>query len=86
MVLFISLDSKFWHDLLGILYFYKNAREKLNDGNIYTFDSADAVEEFVKLPYSKIYQNVVAQYPQRFGDSNVLYTLNFKIGQRHLNN
>lgn len=77
--LFISLGSKFWHDLLDILYFYKNARQKLSDGNLSDFDEADTTQEFIETPYSKIYQGVVANNTQFFGDKNVLYTLNGRV-------
>jgi hypothetical protein len=76
---FISLGSKFWHDLLDILYFYKNARQKLSDGNLPDFDEADTTQEFMETPYSKIYQGVVASNTQFFGDKNVLYTLNGRV-------
>jgi hypothetical protein len=74
--LFISLGSKFWHDVLDILYFYKNAREKLSDTNIFNLDSADAVEEFVNLKNSNLIFLLKSQHSEHFkDDSNVLYTL-----------
>jgi hypothetical protein len=77
--LFMSLGSKFWHDLLDILYLYKNARQKLVDRNISDFDEADTLREFIEIPYSKIYQGIVANNTQFFGDKNVLYTLNGRV-------
>jgi hypothetical protein len=73
--LFISLGSKFWHDLLDILYFYKTARQKLADDNLSDFDTSDSLQEFVETPYSEIYKNIIAQNTNIFSDPNVLYTL-----------
>ncbi|WP_130733697.1 hypothetical protein [Flavobacterium sp. J27] len=40
--LFISLGSKFWHDLLGILFKLKNTQQVLSDSKTYTdYDSED---------------------------------------------
>ncbi|MGC4039938.1 MAG: hypothetical protein QM710_03855 [Flavobacterium sp.] len=39
---FLSLGSKFWHDLLDILFKFKNTQQKLADNKTYTdYDSAD---------------------------------------------
>ena len=74
--LFLSLGSKFWHDLLDVLYFYKNAKQKLNDKNIDSFDNADAVEEFVNLKYSELNTYAIMQYPEYFKENpNFLYIL-----------
>jgi hypothetical protein len=73
--LFISLGSKFWHDLLDILYFYKTTRQKLADDNLSDFDTSDSLQEFVETPYSEIYKNIIAQNSNIFSDPNVLYTL-----------
>lgn len=57
---FISLGSKFWHDLLDLLLVTKNLKEKLVDARTYqTAMSADELQEFVLTPESKLAQLAV---------------------------
>lgn len=46
---FISLGSKFWHDLLDTILAVKNYSGKLSNPNTYSLQSAAAVQEFANL-------------------------------------
>jgi hypothetical protein len=53
--LFISLGSKFWHDLLDLLLQVKNLKKKLNDERTFTLpDTIENFDEFIKAPESKL--------------------------------
>jgi len=71
---FISLGSKFWHDLLDLLLVTKNLKEKLVDARTYqTAMSADELREFVLTPESKLAQLAVSTHSVRlFAMSGVL--------------
>jgi hypothetical protein len=44
--LFISLGSKFWHDLLGLLLYAKDAKRALSDPNQYKLTNGDQIKTF----------------------------------------
>ena len=48
--LFISLGSKFWHDLLDLLLQVKNLKGKLADKETYEIDNVEQLDEFLALP------------------------------------
>jgi hypothetical protein len=45
---FISLGSKFWHDLLDLLLYTKNLKEKIADPQTYEVSSVDQLQEYLK--------------------------------------
>ncbi len=62
---FISVGSKFWHDMLDLLLQIKNFRRKLNDSR--TFDnpqSVNQITEFIQTPEFKLAQIALDQNSQ----------------------
>lgn len=51
---FLSFGSKFWHDLLDLLFEVKRAREKVNDPETYTFDRIEDLEGHLKTSASDL--------------------------------
>lgn len=51
---FISLGSKFWHDLLDMLYYAKNLKEKLVDKATYEMNNVKNIDEWLFFPEDKI--------------------------------
>jgi len=47
MSIFLSFGSKFWHDILDILFLYKNAKRILNDSETYQLENTEDIN--VKL-------------------------------------
>lgn len=62
--LFISLGSKFWHDLLDLLLYTKNLKQKLSDPQTYEVTSVDQLEEFLKFTETDLIQLAIAQNEQ----------------------
>jgi len=55
--LFLSLGSKFWHDLLDLLFTIKNTRQHLSEPSTYTnFHSAAAIVNLAKTPRDEVAQ------------------------------
>ncbi|MBX2953021.1 MAG: trypsin-like peptidase domain-containing protein [Leadbetterella sp.] len=63
--LFVSLGSKFWHDLLDLLLYSSNLKRKLSDPNTFTSGSADEVREFAELTSREFGQMALAQQGER---------------------
>ncbi|TRW27097.1 S1 family peptidase [Flavobacterium zepuense] len=59
--LFISLGSKFWHDMLDLLFYTKNLREKLSQKQTYEASSTDELDEYLALDGSELAQLAVDQ-------------------------
>ncbi|MBI5914282.1 MAG: hypothetical protein HY842_02825 [Bacteroidetes bacterium] len=51
---FLSFGAKFWHDILDIIYFYKNAKRNLQDPEFYKLGSVEEVEERLKQTPTEI--------------------------------
>jgi len=51
---FISLGSKFWHDMLDMLFYAKNLKEKLVDKATYEMNSIKKIDEWINLSEDKI--------------------------------
>lgn len=60
--LFISLGSKFWHDLLDLLLYSSNLKRKLSDPNTFLSESASEVREFVELTPRELGNMALGQY------------------------
>jgi hypothetical protein len=59
---FLSLGSKFWHDLLDLLLYTKNLKEKLVDDRTYSMNSLEGIERFINTPEYKLASIAVDQY------------------------
>lgn len=61
--LFLSLGSKFWHDLLGILYKYKNARQTLSKADTYTStDDPKKIQALTEVSHYEIADKLLKKY------------------------
>ena len=56
--LFISLGSKFWHDMLDMLLQAKNLKQKLGDKATYEVDNAQQLDDWLKVTQSDIVRKV----------------------------
>lgn len=61
---FISLGSKFWHDMLDMLLYAKNLKQKLADPNTYEATSADQLTEYLSFSESDLVRLAIAQNEQ----------------------
>lgn len=60
---FLSLGSKFWHDLLDILFSFKRTQEKLTDRKLITdFDSADQIIKYTEISQYNIAEQLYEKY------------------------
>ncbi len=60
---FLSLGSKFWHDLLDLLFYTKNLKSKLVDERTYQqTDDIQHLQEFINTPEYKLSQIAVDTY------------------------
>ena len=61
--LFLSLGSKFWHDLLDILFKFKNVKQRLNETSTYTdYDSADKLLALASTSNFKVAEQLYNKY------------------------
>jgi len=58
---FISLGSKFWHDLLDLLLYTKNLKQKLSSQETYEVTSADQLTEFLNFTESDLVRLAITQ-------------------------
>ncbi|MEI7582043.1 hypothetical protein [Runella sp.] len=74
--LFISLGSKFWHDLLDIVLYTSNLKRKLADTTQFQqIDRIEQVDEFVNLFPSQVAQMALVQWKEQISSdelSNVM--------------
>ncbi len=86
---FISLGSKFWHDLLDLLLYSKNLKAKLSDERTYTAPKTiEQFDEYINMPDSKItdlalerYGDAISKIPGVVGvGSGLMKKGNSKIG------
>jgi hypothetical protein len=59
--LFISLGSKFWHDMLDLLFYTKNLREKLSQSQPYQVSSIAELDNYLTLNGSNLAQLAIEQ-------------------------
>ena len=59
--LFISLGSKFWHDMLDLLFYTKNLKEKLSNAKTYTITSAEKLNEYLQFSEGDLVRLAIAQ-------------------------
>jgi len=60
MAFFLSFGSKFWHDLLDILFLYKNAQRVIRTGEGLQASSADEISAMVAMSSIQIARRVLA--------------------------
>lgn len=58
---FISLGSKFWHDLLDLLLYTKNLKQKLSSPETYEVESVDELDEYLKFTESDMVNMAIDQ-------------------------
>lgn len=51
---FISLGSKFWHDMLDMLFYAKNLKEKLVDAETYKANNLKQLDEYIETEYYEL--------------------------------
>lgn len=51
---FLSFGSKFWHDLLDIIFYYKNAQRSIQNGEVFQASSAEDIKAILELSSVKI--------------------------------
>jgi hypothetical protein len=59
--LFMSLGSKFWHDLADLLLYSKNLKQKLSDAKTFEVDSIDQLKEFLDFSSSDLAKLAIVQ-------------------------
>ncbi len=55
---FISMGSKFWHDLLDLLLYTKNLKEKLSQAETYKFDKLEDLDQWLNVTQSDVVKKV----------------------------
>jgi hypothetical protein len=82
--LFISLGSKFWHDLLDLLFYTKNLKEKLTNPQTFQVTSVDQLNEFLQFNEGDLVRMAIAQneIPLKSKFPNIDY-LNDSVGIVH---
>jgi len=59
---FLSMGSKFWHDILDLVFQVKNLKQKARDPFTYSLNSASQIEEFVNIPNHEIVKAVYDEH------------------------
>ncbi|MCB0531513.1 MAG: hypothetical protein KDD14_04885 [Saprospiraceae bacterium] len=59
---FLSFGSKFWHDLLDILFLYKNAQRALRSGELLLADSPDQINVLLRRSSVNIARSALADH------------------------
>lgn len=63
--IFLSLGSKFWHDLLDILFLFKNTRQRLSERETFTnYSSAQQIALLAETPRYDVVQKLDEKYRQ----------------------
>lgn len=89
--LFISLGSKFWHDLLDLLLETKNLKSKINDSANWNFSTINAIDNYITEDESLRIDNAIEPIRKKLMEiENVIsvasiYNNNIPILQVHVN-
>ncbi|MCW4470800.1 S1 family peptidase [Flavobacterium sp. MFBS3-15] len=75
---FISFGSKFWHDLLDILYTIKNTRRVANDPATYEIDNAAALKKAAETYQSDFIQAAFLEVKAKFMANNNVKSISMK--------
>ncbi|MGQ2985286.1 hypothetical protein [Flavobacterium sp.] len=62
---FISLGSKFWHDLLDLLLEAKNLKAKLVDKHTYEFENTKQLDEYINADHNELARIAIEQNKQK---------------------
>lgn len=82
---FLSLGSKFWHDLLDLLFKFKNTQQVLSDNKTYTdYDSADKLTALAETSQYEVAEKLFELYKNDISkiEGVVSYGLNTILDQR----
>ncbi len=82
---FLSLGSKFWHDLLDILFKFKNTQQVLSDNKTYTnYDSADKLMGLAETSQYEVAEKLFDMYKNDISkiEGVVSYGLNTILDNR----
>ncbi|GAB4510272.1 MAG: hypothetical protein Tsb004_12800 [Allomuricauda sp.] len=64
--LFLSLGSKFWHDLLDFLFRIKNVQQRINEKDTYTkYDSPEKIMALANTSHYQIAEQLFKEYEDR---------------------
>lgn len=67
--LFLSLGSKFWHDLLDLLFKFKNTKQLLSQPETYTnYDSADKIAALANTSLYEVAEKLYETYRKDIAD------------------
>ncbi len=67
--LFLSLGSKFWHDLLDILFKFKNTKQALSDPQTYNdYDSADKLVALSETSQYEVARKLYEAYEKKISE------------------
>lgn len=69
---FISLGSKFWHDLLDVVLYTSNLKRKLTEKDDWSFTTADEVNSYVNSYETDAIQNAITANQAMFNAPGVL--------------
>ncbi|MEM9829689.1 MAG: hypothetical protein AAF944_03585 [Bacteroidota bacterium] len=61
MTLLLGFGSKFWHDILDLLFYYKKVKKSLANGEIFHYDEVKLIEEHVELHGSQLVTQCMKQ-------------------------
>ncbi|MCC5610871.1 hypothetical protein LC612_30020 [Nostoc sp. CHAB 5834] len=73
--LFISLGSKFWHDILDLLLFSSNVKRKLADPQTFQGETADAIVQRLQFTERQLASMALDQNTTLLSNDNVLYIM-----------
>ena len=69
---FISLGSKFWHDLLDVLLYTSNLKRKLGERADWQFDQITGVEAYVNAHEADPLRTALTSARSQFSDASIL--------------
>lgn len=70
---FISLGSKFWHDVLDFVLYSSNLKRKLADPRTNDSESIDELEEFLSFSNNQLRRLAFMQNVELFNQGDILY-------------
>jgi hypothetical protein len=81
--IFLSFGSKFWHDMLDLVFYASNLKSKITDPNTFTVEKIEQLEEYLKLTGGDVTNLAEQQYGATLKNrANVSYIAK---GKRMLN-
>lgn len=72
--IFLSFGSKFWHDMLDLVFYASNLKSKTTDPNTFTVEKTEQLDEYLKFTGGDITEMAQNQYADTFKSrENVTY-------------